>query len=220
MKLFTPRKTRGYWIFDNSKGIYDYENTPYTEILEVLKIVLEELVTSKMLIPKKITGIEAELEYNTVDELIDQIIKSDLLENTSEFDITGDTVIYTNTGEEIHSGIFDLDSFRTFQQCFFITTKSDIWLPMAFDEDSYSYVWNLERYNLNYQRLPNVLNKINELLNWENLNTEIHYYERGSMQVKSDLFLSKEIITSEFNSNSNPNFNLINYISKLSKSQI
>ncbi|MFK7061606.1 hypothetical protein V3Q90_15940 [Flavobacterium oreochromis] len=220
MKLYKSRKIRGYWHFDNSKGIYDYENAPYAEILNVLKIVLNELVKSKMLIPKKINGIESDLEYNTVDELIDQIVKSNLLENTFEFDITRDTIIYTNTGEELYSGIFILDSFRTFQQCFFISTKSDVWLPMTFDEDSYSFVWNIERYNLNYQRLPNVLNKINELLNWESFTPEVEYNELGALQVKSDLFLSEEVITREFNSNPNPNFNLINYISKLSKSQI
>ncbi|MCH4830028.1 MULTISPECIES: hypothetical protein [Flavobacterium] len=220
MKLYKSRKIRGHWHFDNSKGIYDYENSPYAEILDVLKIVLEELVTSKMLIPRKIQGIESVLKYNTVDELIDQIVKSNLLENTFEFDIIGDTIIYTNTGEEIHSGIFELNSFRTFQQCFFISTKSDVWLPMAFDEDSYSFVWNIERYNLNYQRLPNVLNKIIKLLNWESFTAEVVYNELGTLQVKSDLFLSEEIITREFNSNPNTSFNLINYISKVSKSQI
>lgn len=215
MKLFTPRKTRGYWIFKNSKGIYDYDNAPYAEILDVLKIVLEELVKSQMLIPKEITGLEPNIEFKTVDELIDKIVKSNLLENTYEFDIKGDTVIYTNSGEEIHSGIFDLDDFRTFQQCFFITTKSDIWLPMAFDEDSYSYVWNLERYNLNYQRLPNVLNKINELLNWENFNTDIDYNERGSIQIGYDLFLSEEVITREYKDNPNPDFDLEDYLQKM-----
>lgn len=220
MALFTPRKTRGHWMFSSNKYGYDYENSPYAEILDVLKIILEELVKSKMLIPKKINGIESNLEYNTVDELIDQIVKSNLLENTFEFDITGDTIIYTNTGEEIHSGIFELNSFRTFQECFFISTKSDVWLPMAFDEDRYSFVWNIERYNLNYQRLPNVLNKILELLNWESFTAEVEYNELGTLQVKSDLFLSEEIITREFNSNPNTNFNFINYISKLSKSQI
>ncbi|WP_428223321.1 hypothetical protein [Flavobacterium sp.] len=220
MKLYISRKIRGHRHFDNSKGIYDYENAPYTEILDVLKIILEELVKSKMLIPKRINGIESDLEYSTVDELVDKIFKSNLLENTFEFDITGDTIIYTNTGEELHSGIFELNSFRTFQQCFSILTKSDIWLPMAFDEDSNAFVWNIERYNLNYQRLPNVLNKINELLHWEPFPTKIVYNEMGALQVKSDIFLSEEIITREFNSNPNTNFNLINYISKLSKSQI
>lgn len=220
MKLYKSRKIKGHWHFDNSKGIYDYENSPYAEILDVLKIVLEELVKSKMLIPKKINGIESDLEYGTVEELIGEIFKSNLLENTFEFDITGDTIIYTNTGEEIHSGIFEINSFRTFQQCFFILTKSDVWLPMAFDEDSNSFVWNIERYNLNYQRLPNVLNKIIELLNWESFTAEVEYNELGTLQVKSDLFLNEEIITREFNSNPNTNFNLINYISKVSKSQI
>ena len=56
-------------------------------------------------------------------------------------------MIYTEQGEEVYCEIFSVGSFRTFQQSFNLSANSDIWLPMAFDEDSFSFIWNLERYN-------------------------------------------------------------------------
>lgn len=85
---------------------------------------------------------------------------------------------------------------------------------MAFDEDSYSWVWNL--YNLNYYRVPSVLKKLNDILGWENEGLlEMGFNERGSMQVGCDFFLNQEVITREYNENPNPDFNLKEYLLKM-----
>ncbi len=219
MKLFTPNKNRGSWYFDNNKYGYDYENVPYPEIITDLKVLLNELVTSKMLIPKKLEGREEELVYNNVDELINLIIKDNYLKDCLEFSITGDTVIYTEHGEKVHSEIFSLVAFRTFQQSFMFSTYCDIWLPMAFDEDSFSFTWNLERHNLNYERLPALLKKINSNLFWGNENLLVkEFNERGSMQSGYDLFLTSEVIINEYDRNPNKKFDLNDYLLKINES--
>src|ERR1044072_2468136 len=198
MELYTPRKLRGSWHFDSNKYGYDYDIAPYPEIVSDLKKVLFILIESKMLLPRSLEGKNEELKYNNVDELVTLIEADNFLHNCFDFGIKGDTIIYTEQGEEIYSDIFCLDGFRTFQQSFALSTKSDIWLPMSFDEDSYSFVWNLERYNLNHYRVPSVLKKINDILGWENkylLAKE--YNERGCFQRGYDFFLSQRVITRE-----------------------
>lgn len=218
MKLFSTNKLRGNWVFDNNKYGYDYCNAPYPEIIIDLKLLLTELIDSKLLIPNKIKGIEKELKYNTIDDIINIIIDSNLLENAYEFNITGETIIYTNKGEEVYHGIISLNDFRTFQQNFVLATYSDVWLPMAFDEDEYKFVWNIERFNLNYTRLVSLLNRLNHNLKWSNNSKEdIEYFERGVIQVGYELFLTKEVIAKEFELNPNNNFYLREYLLKISK---
>jgi len=213
VELYLPRKLRGSWHFDSNKYDYDYDIAPYSEIISDLKILLTILIESRLFIPKILEGRNEKLSYTTIEELIALIEKGNYLQNCFEFSIGGDTIIYTEQGEEIHSDIFCLESFRTFQQSFVLATKSDIWLPMSFDEDNYSYVWNLERYNLNYSRLPSVLKKINDNLKWENENLLVEKFnERGSLQIGYDIFLSKEILRREYNENPNFDFKIHEYI--------
>lgn len=216
MELYLPRKLRGSWHFDSNKYDYDYETSPYPEIRSDLKKVLTILIESKLLLPKSLEGTNGKLDYNTVDDLISLIEKDNYLQTCPEFDISGDTVIYTEKGEELHSNIFCLHSFRTFQQSFVLSTKSDIWLPMSFGEDSYSYVWNLERYHLNNNRLESVLKKVDENLGWENENLlQKEFNERGSLQIGRNIFLSKEVISREYQENPNLDFNINEYLEKI-----
>lgn len=216
MKLYVPRKLRGSWHFDSNKYDYDYDISPYPEIRSDLKIILTILIESQLLIPKLLDGKNQKLEYKNIDDLISLIEKDNYLQTCFEFDISGDTVIYTEKGEEIHSSIFCLQSFRTFQQSFVLSTKSDIWMPMSFDENSHSYIWNLERYNLNNHRLSSVLKKINKSLGWENENLlQKEFNERGSLQIGYDIFLSQEVLIREYKENPNPDFNINEYLAKM-----
>ncbi|MFH6963627.1 hypothetical protein ACHRVK_14625 [Flavobacterium plurextorum] len=216
MKLYVPRKLRGSWHFDSNKYDYDYDISPYPEIRSDLKIILTILIESQLLIPKLLDGKNQKLEYKNIDDLISLIEKDNYLQTCFEFDISGDTVIYTEKGEEIHSSIFCLQSFRTFQQSFVLSTKSDIWMPMSFDENSHSYIWNLERYNLNNHRLSSVLEKINKSLGWENENLlQKEFNERGSLQIGYDIFLSQEVLIREYKENPNPDFNINEYLAKM-----
>ncbi|UUW07068.1 hypothetical protein NLG42_13245 [Flavobacterium plurextorum] len=216
MKLYVPRKLRGSWHFDSNKYDYDYDISPYPEIRSDLKIILTILIESQLLIPKLLDGKNQKLEYKNIDDLISLIEKDNYLQTCFEFDISGDTVIYTEKGEEIHSSIFCLQSFRTFQQSFVLSTKSDIWMPMSFDENSHSYIWNLERYNLNNHRLSSVLEKINKSLGWENENLlQKEFNERGSLQIGYDIFLSQEVLIREYKENPNPDFDINEYLAKM-----
>jgi hypothetical protein len=216
MKLYSPRKLRGSWHFDSNNYDYDYDISPYPEIRSDLKILLSILIESKLLIPKSLEGKNEKLDFNNIEDLISLIEKDNYLQTCFEFDIRGDTIIYTEKGEEIHSGVFCLQSFRTFQQSFVLSTKSDIWMPMSFDEDSHSYIWNLERYNLNNYRLSSVLEKINRSLGWHNENLlQKEFNERGSLQIGYNIFLSKEVIVREYKENPNPNFNINEYLEKI-----
>lgn len=218
MKLYQPNKIRGNWIYDNNKYGYNYDDIPYPEILDDLKILLSELITSELLIPKKIQGIEEELKFNSADDIINLIIESGLLKRTYEFDISGDTIIFTDGGREVHNGIFSLKGFRTFQQSFTLSAYSDVWLPMAFDEDNFVFVWNLERYNFNHSRLVSLLNRLNHNLKWSNDSMEhIEQTERGAIRIGYDFFLSEDVIKQEFELNPNNNFDLNEYISRISK---
>jgi hypothetical protein len=212
MELYTPWKLRGSWYFDSNKYKFDDNMEPYPEIMSDLKKVLFILIESKMLLPGSLEG----KSVGNIEELVTLIETGNYLRDYSEFGIQGDTIIYTEKGEEIYSDIFCLEGFRTSAQTFTLQTRSDIWLPMAFDEDSYGWVWNLERYNLNYYRVPSVLKKINDILGWENdFLLERDHNERGSMQAGYDFFLSPEVITREYNRNPNPDFNLKEYLSKI-----
>lgn len=217
MKLFEPRKTRGFWLFENTNVSYDYSMIPDNRIMEVLKVLLTELISSKLLLPKEISGVQFNFKNKTIDEIIDIINESNLLNDAFEFSIYGDTVIYTNVGEEVHSGIFSVESFRTFQQSFVLETKSDVWLPMAFDENKFEFVWNLERYKLNNNRLTSILQKINDSLKWNEPSDLREHNEIGALQIGFNLFLNKEVIIQEYNTNPNKDFNLSLYLSQLSK---
>jgi hypothetical protein len=218
MDIYKPKKQRGFWLFDSRKYGYNYNITPYPEIISDLKILLTLLFESKMLIPKSIggEGQYIDLRYDDIDQLIELIEESGYLQNSYEFDIIGETIIYSKKGEETYSGIFTIIGFRTFHQNFAVSTKSDIWLPMAFDEDSFSYIWNLELHYLNYNRLPFTLKKLNNILGWENNNLIVRENrERGCLQDGYDIYIAPEVIKREWKENPNSNFNIENYLLKI-----
>lgn len=209
-------KLRGSWYFNN----YDKNKHPtQKEILDSLTIILTELIDSKMLIPKKLWWDGDELVYNTVDELIELLIQKEVFKENmyAEFDLNGDTVIYSDSGEEIYSDIVRLGSFRLHEHVFSIETFSDIWLPMFVNEED-DYEWNLERYRLNYYRIPKLLNRLNERLGWDpGLYIESDYYKGGTITVGCSMFISEGIILFEVEDQPNKDFDVEAYLSEIKK---
>src|SRR5262245_58965189 len=142
-------KDYGRWHFD---GIYyENDNKSYPVIRESLSILMENLISSKILIPRTLDG-RITLEYDTVEELLDQIEECGYLKDASEFDVQGDTLIYTRNGEQIYSGLICIENFRISEQHFVFVVRTDHWLPMTMISDVFDFSWNLELYQLNYHR--------------------------------------------------------------------
>jgi hypothetical protein len=211
-------KRRASWYFSSTKYGYDYENSPYPEILSDLKIILSILIESKLLVPKIIDD-DIALVYDDVDELISIINSCGRINDASLFDIKGDTIIYHENEETVFSNILSIRGYRTFQQFFSIEVSSDIFLPMVFDEKQYDFIWNLERYQLNYYRVPQMLKKLNEVLSWGNEELLIkEYHERGSLQIGYNFFINPEIISKQFKQKHNEIFNLDQYLKEIKDS--
>ncbi len=206
---------RGHWSFDDDYTP-DYTKS-YPAIRKSLGIVLETLISTKILRPKRIGSIP--LVYTTVDELMEQIEATGYFEDASEFDINGDTVIHTSNGEEIFNNIISIDSFRTSEPYFVFVAGTDHWLPMMMDSKTLNFSWNVELYQLNYHRIPAVLKKLKEKLEWKN---EDFFYQDDwfiSSRAGFDFFLREYIITREYNDNPNPAFDLEAYLAVIAKAK-
>jgi hypothetical protein len=194
----------GYWMFYGES----YENA--LAVRKNLRILLENLISSKILLPKKIYR-NVPLVYNTIDELLDQIEATGYWGRPFEFGISGDTVIYTSNGEEIHHGIIHISNFRTSTQSFMLYVDTDHWLPMRMDED-YEFTWNLEKYQLNYHRIPALLKKLDEELGWENEDLSSMDEEFITLVAGYDFFIKESIIAREYDEKPNPDFDLDAYL--------
>jgi len=119
----------------------------------------------------------------------------------------------------IFSNLLSIRCYRTFQQSFLLQVNSDIFLPLIFDNDKYDFAWNIEAHNLNYERLPLTLKKLNETLNWENDELLIkEYHERGALQIGYNLFINPETITRHVQHKNNEQFDLETYLNKINNS--
>jgi hypothetical protein len=197
MNIYHSSKDIGSWIFSNPKYGYDYTLSPYNDFYTDLKKLLSLLISSKLLIPQRLGNFI--LQYDTIDNLIDIIRSSGYIESCSEFDIEGITYINTSRGQEEYSNIIKIEGFRTFQESFTIVTKSDIWLPISFDEQEGDFFWNLEHYELNYYRIEKLLNEINSTFEWQNNSSQlIINNERGGGQKGYKLFVNESIIKREY----------------------
>ncbi|SFD54390.1 hypothetical protein SAMN05518672_102367 [Chitinophaga sp. CF118] len=204
-------KDRASWMFD---GV-SYEH--HSSIRKSLWILMENLISSKILFPKKMSG-NIPLEYDTVDELLDQIEASGYLEKASSIDFSGDTVIYTSNGEEVYQNIICIESFLKSEQNFIITVKTDHWLPMMLDLETYDFTWNLDRYQLNYLRIAALLKKLHEELGWKNKELLLKESNFTTTQAGYDFFLEESIIIREYDADPNPAFDLNAYLEAIKRS--
>ncbi len=206
-------ENRGSWLFSNQKYDYDF---PYIGIELTLKVLLTELMESKILIPRMLED-GKKLNYSNVDELVDIILEYIFSSKVSEIDIYGDTIIYTSKGYFSHPDIFSIQGFRTTMKNFSLDIYSDVFLPMILNYEDFSYSWNLECYNLNYHRLPSLLKKISEILPWKNKSLLDDDQTNWAYQSGLDLFICKDVILQEYEKNPNPNFDIEGYIKKQTK---
>jgi hypothetical protein len=206
---------RGRWLFDEE---YNGDNESYPAIRKSLRILMRNLISSKILLPKTL-DLDIPLEYDTVDELLDQIEASGYLEDASEFDIWGDTVIYTPNGEEIHQDIISIEGFRTSAPFFVFTVRTDHWLPMMMNSENYDFTWNLEQYHLNYHRISNLLKKLDKDLGWKNNELLFNETRYLSIQAGYDFFLEESVISREYKKNPNLAFDLNAYLAAMKKAK-
>ncbi len=209
-------KDRACWSFD---GAYhgDYKAS-YPAIRKSLQILMENLISSKILIPKTM-DLDIPLKYDTVDELLDQIEGSGYLENGSEFDIWGETVLYTPYGDEIYQDIISIGRFIPTSQSFAFVVRTDQWLPMVMDGETYNFTWNLEMYQLNYHRIPTLLKNLDEKLGWENKDLLFKEEWYLTIQAGYDFFLEESVIIREYESNPNPAFDLNAYLDAIKQAK-
>lgn len=200
---------RGCWCF--SKQYNGDIHKTYPEIRKSLRTLMENLISSKILIPKTL-DFDIHLEYKTTDELLNCIEESGYLENAAEFSFWGDTVIYTSNEERISQNVISVQGFRTSSPSFCIDVKTDHWLPMMMDKDSFDFTWNLELYKLNYHRIPDLLKKLDEELGWENKGLLNTVQEFTTVQAGYDLFIKESVIIREYKANPNPDFDLDAYL--------
>lgn len=205
-------RDRGSWLFDGD--IIANKNDSYEGIRESLKILMENLIASKILIPNSLDR-KIPLQYFSVDELVDRIEETGYLSSASQFDIWGDTIIYTPEGEKIYNDIVCIEGFRTSSQSFNFTLRTDHWLPMMMDHETYRYTWNLETYHQNYPRIGELLKRLNEGLGWSN--KELLFLEEWYLTVQAgyDLYLEEYVISKEYEKNINPLFDLDLYLSEI-----
>lgn len=209
-------RDRGCWLFD---GANDGNNETYLEIRESPGILLENLISTKILIPKTLDR-DISLEYNTVDELLTQIEASGYLETAVQFNILGDTVMHTLNGEEVLQDIIRIEGFRTTAQRFSFVVRTDHWLPMMMDIETLDFTWNLDHFHFNYHRIPALLNKLNKEPGWEN--EELLFKEEWYLTVQAgyDLYLEDSVIKREYEYQPNPNFELDVYLAAIKMREI
>ncbi len=209
-------RDRGSWLFDD---VYDGgHRDSYPGIRDSLRILMTSLFSSKILVPN-ILGRDIPLRYDTVEELLDQIEASGYLDSTAEFDIRGETVIYIPQGEEVYQNIISIERFRITEPFFQFVVRTDHWFPMMTDSEMLKSSWNLERYHLNYHRIPALLKKLDQELDWKNeelLFTEEWYL---SVQAGYDLFMEESVIARAYKKNPNPAFDLDAYLAAIKRAR-
>ncbi|SFD54444.1 hypothetical protein SAMN05518672_102369 [Chitinophaga sp. CF118] len=201
-------KDRGSWMFD---GV-SFEK--YPAIRKSLKILMENLISSKILFPKALNP-NIPLKYDTIDELLDQIEATGYLGKAAEIGFLGDTVIYTPNGEEVLKDIIRIEGFVTSEQNFLFIVQTDHWLPMMMDNDTYEFTWNLELYQLNYHRIPALLEKLHEELGWKD--KELLFLDEDFITLEAgyDFFIKESIIIREYEEKPNPAFDLDAYLAAI-----
>ncbi|NIG55057.1 hypothetical protein [Chitinophaga sp. Cy-1792] len=206
------RETAAIWDFTGM--INDSSDLKvYPGVKRDLWVLLTNIISAGILFPTKIN--DETLVYETADQLLELISNSGRLNKPTGFNLYGDTRIYTRTGVEIYHDIVRIEGFTTYAQEFMISFETDIWMPMVYDQDKCEFIWNLEYYNLNYERVPTLLKTLHQELNWENKSL---LYPNGwytTMQTGYDFFVMDDIIAREYEENPNPDFNLEAYLNKI-----
>jgi hypothetical protein len=222
MDSYALNKIRGSWIFSNSDitNCNNYKNHILCEgNKETLQNILAIMSDSEIFKPKGVQLLGNTIfESNSIIEILDFVFSDE-----NHFGIVGlygDTTIYTSKYKKEYKNIFEIQEFRLLERNFQINTRSDLMLPMVFNEEKYDFNWNLEQYYLNYERLPRLLKEIQAVLKWDDdSSNEIDYTERGCIQIGYDLFLSEEVITREYERNPNPDFDLEAYLKKMKEAE-
>jgi hypothetical protein len=209
---------RGRWCFSSESSEHERNKGNYPEIQQVLRTLLTNLISSRILIPKRL-DYNIPLKYEAMDELINLIEESGRLENAADFDLWGDTVIYTPHGEEVHQNIVSIESFRPDEKYFCVCFMSDNWLPMVKDKDDLIFSWNLEQYNQNYHRIPAFLKKLNTDLEWDNSDLLKRDDFFVTVQAGYDFFLKEDVISWEYKMKPNPEFDLNAYLAAMKKAK-
>lgn len=221
MNLFIPKGDYvGTWHFYNNEILVPYTSplfasSYYPGYYEDLFTLLTILFDHKMLIPKFIgRGMEEPIAIvsTNVADIVEEIKQYGFLGGLSLY---GDTIIFTNEGEKVYHRIFVLDEMRSHQKNIMLSTKSDIWLPIALDFDDYWYHWNLEHYKLNHHRLECVLNDIRTALNWEEDSSTYIDQERACLQLGYKIFVVESLIKREYEEQPNSDFDLEAYLAEM-----
>jgi hypothetical protein len=216
MEIYKTYEIRGSWLFENrSADLIFNDNDYYDNFFNDLTILLKILYARKLLIPKFLKQEQIEdikIDFISIEETVNVIKQKE----KGYLSIYGDTIIHTDSGDESYSRIFTIELMMFHQKQFTIQTKCDIWLPLAFDYDSYSFTWNLERYRLNYNRIESVLHEINNAFKWPE--NSINYYdhrEMGCIQVGYKIFSSPQVITRHYEKFPNQDFDLGDYLNQI-----
>lgn len=192
MGLFSDMRTRGYWLFDNNDP-YTPSISPYEGAIDDLQKTLNVLIFNKLLIPKSVNNTTL-TSSESVDDFISYIIENNYITQTSEIQIDGETIVFLNDQQETYFGMISI-TFRTFQRNITISLNSDVWLPLAFDNDKSAFSWNIDRYLFNKNRLSNVLKELAITLGWTNKNLLIREFTNiGCLQCGFEIFVNPEII--------------------------
>lgn len=204
---FNRMQIRGFWIFDIDK-VEDYNIYK-----NVVRKTLEVLIKNEMFFPKLCYSSLEDIyvpDNLNVNELLDFVVKTGGV-------VAGNTMIYEKDGKVEYQDLIRFEPvFRNPGIDITIYTVSDIWLPMTYDFDNYSFVWNLERYHLNKDRLAQSLYEIRNLFDWDgDTYNEVDNKDLCVYQYNYDLFLSEGAIRSQYEDEPNPDFEIEAYIKKL-----
>ncbi len=209
---------RGRWAFNNKKYKSGAYNNGYPEIKDDLKGLLTNLISSKILIPTMLDR-DFPLQYDSVDELVDLIEGSGRFKAAMFFSLWGETVINTATGEEVYKDIVSIETYYSSKQSFAFCINNDVWLPMMMNKEDLSFSWNLERYGLNYHRIPALLKKLNDELGWSNEELLVVDSMYIALQAGYDFFMDEFSINWEYNLNPNQDFDLEAYLEAMKKAK-
>lgn len=190
---------KGSWLFSRKRNPeYSTEDGKfaYPEYFDILDTVMDILFKYKLLIPTKINS--TIIQANVISEFSNQA--KQIIGEKFGANIRGNTIIYTDQGEEIHSNILHLD-FPAYENLdyVFIALYSYIFLPLIFNKEDYDFEWNLECYYLNHHRIKNALQEIDLVLKWKNTTKyDCDNYEMGVMQIGFKTFMYEQVIKDKY----------------------